>query len=134
MTAGELFKTDITEFKRQSEFEKNAEYYGKDIIISKYYGESNFSDKILLAKAADRLLSIAETRATFTMCAIGNDVHISARSNGTVNVQLILESLGGGGHYDAAGAQLKEMTVDEGYAKLCKAIDGYMENDVVTVK
>lgn len=134
MTAGELFKTDIAEFKRQSEFEKNAEYYGKEIIISKYYGESNFSDKILLAKAADRLLSIERTRATFTMCAIENDVHISARSNGTLNVQLILEALGGGGHYDSAGAQLKGVSVDEGYEMLCKAIDGYMKNDVVTVK
>ena len=54
---------------------------------------------------------------------IGDVIHISARSNGSLNVQLILEKIGGGGHYDAAGAQLTGVTMREAVEKLKAAID-----------
>ncbi len=126
--AGSLLQSGLSEFKRQTDFESGAEYYGAGIIISKYSGECGVSDKIMLAKAADRLLGVAEIKATFTMCMIGEDTHISARSDGTVNVQLILEALGGGGHFDAAGAQLRGVALDEAYGLLAKAIDKVVDN------
>ena len=54
---------------------------------------------------------------------IGDMIHISARSNGAINVQLILEQIGGGGHYDAAGAQLAGITIREAVDRLKAAID-----------
>ena len=78
------------------------------------------------AKAADRLLSIEGVCASFVLCTIGNEVSISARSDGNVNVQLVLEALGGGGHFDAAGAQLKETGMKEALRKLKLAIDNYL--------
>ena len=53
------------------------------------------------------------TITAFALVKIGDTIHVSARSNGTINVQLILEALGGGGHFDMAGAALKEKTLDE---------------------
>ena len=59
---------------------------------------------------------------------MGNMVHISARSNGTINVQLILEKIGGGGHFDMAGAAIPESELQEAEQQLIGAIDAYFED------
>ena len=61
--------------------------------------------------------------ASFALMKIGDVIHISARSSGSLNVQLILEKIGGGGHYDAAGAQLSGITMREAVEQLKAAID-----------
>ena len=61
--------------------------------------------------------------ASFALCRIGETVYISARSQGTINVQLILEKMGGGGHFDSAGAQMKDSTVGSVLPLLRAAID-----------
>ena len=66
--------------------------------------------------------------ASFTLCTIDNTVHVSARSTGTVNVQLILENMGGGGHFDSAGAQLR-MSMTAALKSLKEAIDSYLNED-----
>ena len=81
---------------------------------------------MVAAKAADRLLSVKEVHASFALVKIGDRVHISARSDGTVNVQVVLEQLNGGGHFDVAGAQVED-TMHSVVARLKKAIDAFVE-------
>ena len=79
--------------------------------------------RICSAQAADELLSIENVDASYVMYADNGDIYISARSMGLVNVQLVMECLGGGGHQTMAGAQLKGIKLDEAYTKLITAID-----------
>ncbi len=123
-----LFRTELEDFRKQSRFENNIEIYRDCVAISIYDGEdTENSDRIAMAKAADRLLSIEGISASFVLCTIGNEISISARSGGKTNVQRILELLGGGGHFDSAGAQIKDMSLDETVAKLKLAIDERLE-------
>ena len=77
----------------------------------------------MAAQAADELLSILGVRASFVIYRSGSDVNISGRSLGDVNVQLILEGFGGGGHFTMAGAQVKNATVSEVRRALMRALD-----------
>lgn len=126
-SATKLFSTNVTDFMRESLFENNIHIYKNKIAISVYEKEADQKDKIAASKAADRLLTVEYVCASFVLCTIDGSVHISSRSDGSVNVQLILEALGGGGHYDAAGAQLDGVTLEEALIKLKGAIDGYLE-------
>ena len=78
------------------------------------------------AKAADKLLTVEHVEASFALVKIEDRIHISARSTGKMNVQLILEQCGGGGHFDAAAAQLSCASVDEALRSLKEAIDAYL--------
>lgn len=82
---------------------------------------------LLAAKAADELLNITGIQASFVFVKIRDEVYISGRSLGDINVQLILEALGGGGHMTMAGAKLKNVTVDEALEKLKIVIKKYFE-------
>lgn len=124
--AQKLFRTDIKDFMRESKFETNVNIHYDEIAISRYDGETEASDRIAMAKAADRLLGVSSVRAAFVMCIIDDKACISARSDGTINVQLILEALGGGGHYDAAAAQIPDVSVDEAENMLLKACASYL--------
>ena len=73
---------------------------------------STMADKILAAKVADNLLKINNVEASFVLVKIDDTVHVSARSGGNVNVHLILEEMGGGGHFDSAGAQLGDENLE----------------------
>ena len=90
-------------------------------------GEGISTDKVCASKVADKLMSVDGIQAAFALCKIGNVTHISARSNGSINVQLILEKLNGGGHYDAAGAQVADDPLDRVLLRLRDAIDEYLE-------
>ena len=73
------------------------------------------------------MLSLRGIDAAFTLVRIGEQIHISGRSNGKVNVQLILEKLNGGGHFDVAGAQVYSQSVEEVLVALKSSIDDYLE-------
>jgi len=81
---------------------------------------------LIAAQAADQLVNLAGLNAAFVLSHINSGVAISGRSLGDVNVQVILEKLGGGGHMTVAGAQLQGVTVEEAKAKLVGAIDEYL--------
>ncbi len=85
-------------------------------------------NRVIAAQAADELLNIAGADASFVLSANGDRVVICARSVGEINVQYILESLGGGGNSAAAGAQVANSTLQETLRKLLQAIDKYCEN------
>ena len=86
--------------------------------------------RVTAAQAADELLNISGIDASFVLFpdADGERVVISARSMGELNVQVILEPLGGGGHLTMAGAQLRDCTVKEAEARIRAQIDEYRAN------
>lgn len=79
-------------------------------------------------QGGDELLTLKGIRASFVLYKKGDGVYMSARSLGEVNVQVILEALGGGGNSTTAGGQADNITVAEAKAKLLEAIDKYFEN------
>ncbi len=123
----EFFKTDLDEFRRELRFHTNIEIYKNVCAIATAIGECELKDKIPAAKAANRLLTVEGVKASFAIVPIGDEVHISARSTGSINVQLILEELRGGGHFDAAGARIVGEKVSEVEKKLKAAIDKHLD-------
>ena len=122
----DLFKANITEYKQESLFGQKIEIYRHCMAIAANENGTDASDKILASRVADNLLMVEEVMASFALVQIGDSVHVSARSNGTVNVQLILESLHGGGRYDAAGAVVRS-GMQQVLLMLKDAIDNYLD-------
>lgn len=126
-----LFQSDHESYIRRVEMITGAELYKGRIAISVCEGVSFNNAKAVMAQAADELLNIEGIDASFVLFSIDGRVHISARSLGTVNVQIITEKLGGGGHITTAGAQLS-CTAKEAREQLIKAIEAYFtENNLV---
>lgn len=124
-----FFKTELEDFRREAKFESNVVIYRSVVAISVNEAENGvISERIAAAKVADKLLTIEDIEASFAICKIGNTVHISARSAGNVNVQLIVERIGGGGRFDAAATQLTGVSAEEAKEMLTGAIDEYFEN------
>lgn len=120
-----LFQDDYDTIRMRAEVVNVAEIYADEIAIS--YFDDNAKNSILVAaQAADELLDINGVTASFVIAKTGDKMHISGRSRGDVSVQLILEKLGGGGHFNMAGAQVM-CSMEEAMTKLKKAIDEYME-------
>lgn len=118
----QLFQYDFQEAIAKHKIVEAARMYNHGIAIAALKGTTT---RTLAAKAADEILNIVGVKASFVMFSDGDCVYISARSLGEVNVQLILETLGGGGNAAAAGAQIVEKTVSEVLAELQAAIDQY---------
>lgn len=117
-----LFQNDLPSYIKRARIVTEAQLYSEDIAISIFDGE-DATPNILISQAADELLNISGVNASFVLCKNGEDVLISGRSLGSINVQLILEMLGGGGHMTVAGAQLQSISIDEAMQKLKEAID-----------
>ena len=83
--------------------------------------------RVIASQAADELLNISGVDASFLLFKVGSGVNMSARSMGAINVQVIMETLGGGGHLTMAAAQLADISMDDAFQKLREAIDGYFE-------
>lgn len=122
-----FFKSGLEDFMREAKFSMNVVTYRQIFAISMSDGDGSQQDRIAAAKAADKLLSVEGVMASFALVHIDDSVHISARSAGNVNVQLILEKIGGGGYYEAAGALLKNVTMTSALNSLKDAIDDYMK-------
>ena len=120
-----LFASTMDDYQRRSSLVQNAELYRNCAIA---VSTQNFEDiRIVAPQAADELLGINEVDGSFVIYNTGNDISISARSMGELNVQIVMEFLGGGGHHTMAGTQLKDVTADEAKARLIEAIDRYYE-------
>lgn len=127
-TAKEFFNEKFEELQVASDFDANSRIYA-DIFAVTWLSEDHVpspEDRIAASKAADKLLGIQGVEASFALAIAGQNVVISGRSKGKINVQLILEKLEGGGHFDMAGAQVEGATVAEVYEMLKEAIDEYM--------
>jgi c-di-AMP phosphodiesterase-like protein len=123
-----FFEEAFEDYLSESQFGSGAKIYRGRIAIATSTGSGSSNDRILAAKAADKLLSVRDVNAAFTLILTGETVNVSARSDGSINVQLILEQVGGGGHFDAAGAAFEECTLEEAELKLTAAIDNYLDN------
>ena len=118
------FQSDLASFNKIADIVRNAEVVNGTIAISQY-NEKEKDASITCAKAADELLTISDITASFVLGYIGDKICISGRSIGDVNVQLILEKLGGGGHITVAGAQVEGMTIEEARLELIIRINEY---------
>ena len=107
---------------------KNVSIYRENLAIAKSSGTDEKYDRVAASKAAERLITVRKVDAAFALVNIGETIHISARSTGTINVQLILEKLRGGGHFDAAGAQVTDKTMDDVIVILKSAINQYLDD------
>ncbi|MBL4953364.1 DHH family phosphoesterase [Neobacillus sp. YIM B02564] len=122
-----FMKESIDTFKQRSKLIESVVFYRNGIAIAKG-GEFDVHDQVIIAQAADTLLSMDGVLASFVIAKRNEDViGISARSLGNVNVQIIMESLKGGGHLTNAATQLSGLTIAETEAKLKQAIDEYFE-------
>ncbi len=122
-----LFQNDKTVYTLKTDIVKNSEIYRGCVAIS--HTTSNYGDiQGITAAAADELLNIEGITVSFTMCSIDEKTYISGRSAGNINVQYILETIGGGGHNLVAGAQLS-CDFDEAKRMLKEAIDKYFEDN-----
>lgn len=118
------FQSDLESYNVISEIVRNAEIVNDSIGIS-VYNEQNKSANLICAKAADELLTINNITASFVLGNLGDKVCISGRSIGDINVQIILEKMGGGGHITLAGAQVEGMTIEEAKQELIIRINEY---------
>ena len=122
-----LFKQSFDDYQREARFRQNVEIYrGCCAITVMNSGEGSVTDGIIAAKAADNLLGVDGIRASFAAIRIGDAVRISARSNGQLNVELVMKELGGGGHFEGAAAQQNGKSMEEMIDALKKAIDKYL--------
>ena len=121
-----LFQNDMIFYKARAAAIKDAEMWHHNIAISEVDGKVTHAN-IVAAQVADELLNIKGIEASFVITGKEDHVMISARSLNEVNVQRIMELLGGGGHLSVAGAQLKGMIPTEAKQKLKEAIDKYFE-------
>lgn len=118
-----LFSGTMPSYRQRVEIVGSAEVYG-DCAIAR--NETNDADtRIATAQAADELLNINGIMASFVMCRAEDKINISARSLGEINVQLIMEKLGGGGHRIMAAAQVDTKSFVDARALLTRAIDQY---------
>ena len=118
-----LFDTELSAMKNEAAFETSAVIYAKHPNIA--IACSDTADIVCAARVADKLLELRGVDASFTLVPNGDVIHISARSNGKVNVQHIAEKLGGGGRFEEAGAQLSADSLDRAARSLREAIDAY---------
>ena len=107
-----LFQNDFDSFIRVARTVQNAEIGEDGVAIAAC--EPGLTDpQLIAARAADELLKVKGVKAAFTLADMGDYINISGRSYGLINVQLILEQLGGGGHLTMAGAQIRGRTMEE---------------------
>ena len=118
-----LFRDDAAEYKAKADAVSQAEIYRHTYAISVCTGEDVASPTVVGAQAANELLNIKGIKASFILTPYNGMIYISARSIDEVNVQVIMERMGGGGHLNIAGAQLENGTLDEGIAAIKRTLD-----------
>ena len=124
-----FFNESLEDFSAEAKFGANVTIYRDIIAITTSMGTDNEAgDRVAASKAADKLLTVKNVAASFALVLVGNTIHISARSSGEINVQLILEQLNGGGHFHAAGAQMSGKNMKEALIRLKAAIDDYLDS------
>ena len=122
-----MFRDNMADYKARARTISNAEIFMDCFAISECPAEGIESPTIIGAQAANELLNIIGMKATFVLTPFNGIIYVSARSIDEVNVQVVMEKLGGGGHRTIAGAQLKDMTADQAREKLKDVLRAMME-------
>ncbi len=131
LSTKQLFQNDLESYATRSGIVERHYVYRKNIAISSFSptDSGNTDNIVIAATAADDLLEIDGITASFVICNMGETAHISGRSLGNINVQFILEKIGGGGHASMAATQLPTDGSEAPEESLKKAIDEYFEQD-----
>lgn len=108
-----MFREHVEDYRARGEAIRNAELFRESFAISECPSEGLDSPTVVGAQAANELLNIVGVKASFVLTSYHNTIYISARSIDEINVQLIMERMGGGGHLNIAGAQIEHATVAE---------------------
>jgi c-di-AMP phosphodiesterase-like protein len=127
-----LLRDDMTAYKARAEAVRNAEVYRNAFAISICPADDVESPTIAGAQAANELLNIVGIKASIVLTEYQGRVYVSSRSIDEVNVQLIMERLGGGGHLNMAGAQLKDCTVQQAKRRIQNTIDEMIREGEIT--
>lgn len=127
-----LFREDAIEYKTKADAVSQAEIYRNAFAISTCSSEGIQSPTIVGAQAANELLNIRGVKASFVLTEYQNQIFVSARSIDEVNVQVIMERMGGGGHLSAAGCQLDGVSILEGIGIVKGTLDKMIaEGDLI---
>lgn len=121
-----MFQDDMQTYRNRAKVVENAIIMEQGIAISACPAGMEATN-LIAAQAADELVNIKGIQASFVLAERGQVIYISGRSLGDISVQLILEKLGGGGHQSIAGAQLKDVTMDEAISRLTESINSYLK-------
>ena len=122
-----LFRENANEYKAKADAVSQAEIYRNHYAISTCTADGIESPTIIGAQAANELLNIKGIRASFILTLYQGIIYVSARSIDEVNVQVIMERLGGGGHLNVAGCQFENTTIEESIEALKQTIDTMIE-------
>ena len=122
----QLFQSDLSEMEERYDIIRRAAVYKGDIAVAAV--DRDGIGRVAASQAADELLTLKGVRASFVIYRHGDSILLSARSLGNVNVQVILEKLGGGGNSTAAGGRVENATLAEVREQVERAIDAYLEN------
>ena len=123
-----LFRTDVKDSKTKAEIIGNTQIIENKICIS--YTKTKIENiNVVIAQAADELLNVKKIEASFILGEKNGTIFISARSLGKINVHVLMEKLGGGGHIDIAGAQLEGVSIEEAYKKVYDIIQEYLREE-----
>ena len=123
-----LLRDDMAAYKARAEAVRHAEVYKGAFAISICPADARVeSPTIAGAQAANELLNIVGIKASFVLTEYNEKIYISSRSIDEINVQLIMERMGGGGHLNVAGAQLKDCSVYEAKRKIQETLDLMLE-------
>ncbi|TWH83544.1 DHH family phosphoesterase [Sedimentibacter saalensis] len=120
----QLFNESLDSMKKKTEIIERSEILFGDVAVS-YIDELSEDSNVIAAQSADELLTIKDVKLSFVLVRNKDYINISGRSQGNVNVQVIMESLGGGGHLNMAGAQVQTQDMEEAKTKLYEAITNY---------
>ncbi len=123
-----LFKDDLSTFVARSNIVSNAEALRPEIAVSTTDAIIE-NARLVAAQGADSLLSIRGVKGAFVIVKQDEEIFLSGRSMGEINVQIICEKLGGGGHLTGAGAQFKDCTIDDVKELLTQAVDEYYQEE-----
>lgn len=123
-----FFNSYAEDFLVKAEIIQRTEIIANKICIS-YSKEEIDNINIVIAKAADELLNIKKIEASFVLGIKGDTVFVSARSLGNINVHILMEKIGGGGHIDIAGAQIKDMSLSQAYNLVKDIIEDFLKED-----
>lgn len=123
-----LFREDASEYMAKAKTIRDSMIYRNDYAISICDATDCQSPTIVAAQAANELLNIKGVKASFVFTEYQNKVHLSARSIDELNVQVVAEKLGGGGHMNIAGAQFENITMEAAVKLLQDTIDEMLEN------
>jgi len=123
-----MFRERLEDYKLRGETISNAEMFRGQFAISISPAVPNVeSPTIVGAQAANQLLDVLGVRASFVLTEYKNTIYISARAIDEVNVQIIMERMGGGGHLNIAGCQLEKMSMAEAVSYLKDTLDQMLD-------